>query len=140
MGSWHSLRDGVRGILSPGRRESQGMAAPHSGQPHASFQNKSSSVCRRIRVCAVSRKQLIHLLFHLRIWMMRKWLAGLQQEQETPSSAHCNVGKRLGGHLQPPEPPAFRPGISRGCCLHPQGFGIQMEENSALGMPNHSCV
>lgn len=73
MGSWHSLReDGVRGILCPGRRESQGMAAPHAGQPHASFQNKSSSVCKCIRVWVVSRKQLIHLLFHLRIWMMRK--------------------------------------------------------------------
>jgi len=32
---------------------------------------------------------------------MRKWLARLQREQEAPSSAPRNAGKRLGGHLQP---------------------------------------
>lgn len=63
---WHE------GNTQPWHRESQGMATPHTGQPHASFQNKSSSVCKCIRVCVVSRKQLIHLLFHLRVWMMRK--------------------------------------------------------------------
>lgn len=96
-----------------------------------SFPNKSSPVCERIRVWFVSRKRLIHLLFHLRIGATRKWLAGLQQEQETPSSAHCGAGKRLGGHLRP------RSSQLSDRALVLSVFGIQTENYSAQEMLNH---
>lgn len=113
------------GDAHPGRRAPRGWVSP------ALPLRTRAALSAGSGVWVVARKRPIHLLFHLRCWMMGKRLAGLQGEQETHSSAPCDAGKRLGGHLQLPEQLAPRPGASRSCCccLSP-----------ALEMPKHRSL
>lgn len=82
---------GVLGILGLAG-DTQGLVVQVS--PTLPFKTRAA-----LSVWVVSRKQPIHLLFHLRIWVMRKWLARLQQE--TPPAAHCNAGSVWEGTCSP---------------------------------------